>query len=377
MALPRSTYVQDDQEGVYHCFTRCVRRAFLCGFDPLTQRDFSHRKPWIVDRLRSLAALFAIEVCAYAVLATHYHAILRLRPDLAAAWSDREVARRWLTLFPPRHHPKSAPAPPSEQHIRALTDRPDRIALLRKRLCSLSWFMAQLNEFIARAANHQDQVKGRFWESRFQCQALLDEAAIASCMAYVDLNLVRAGIAPSPELSDFTSIQQRIRTWQNPSLTPNPAPSQTEPQPLHSPSLTLPASVPQNDAPVPASLPNRFPASAHPSHDWLCPIQSLPGRRGILSMTATEYFDLVDRSGRMMRSDQPGTIDPDLVPILLRIGAHPDAWLDTVSRFGSRFHLAAGLVANLRGFADRLGRRWLQGVASARAAFRPPHVQAA
>jgi hypothetical protein len=94
-------------------------------------------------------------------------------------------------------------------------------------------------------------------------------------------------------------------------------------------------------------------------------------------MTATEYFDLVDRSGRMMRSDQPGTIDPDLVPILLRIGAHPDAWLDTVSRFGSRFHLAAGLVANLRGFADRLGRRWLQGVASARAAFRPPQVQAA
>jgi hypothetical protein len=79
----------------------------------------------------------------------------------------------------------------------------------------------------------------------------------------------------------------------------------------------------------------------------------------------------------MMRSDKRGSIDPDLVPILLRIGANPDAWLDTVSRFGSRFRLAAGLVSNLRGFANRLGRRWLQGVATARAAFRPPQPQLA
>jgi hypothetical protein len=56
MALPRSKYVQEGQEGVYHCFSRCVRRAFLNGFDTLTGRDFSHRKAWLVDRLRHLAA---------------------------------------------------------------------------------------------------------------------------------------------------------------------------------------------------------------------------------------------------------------------------------------------------------------------------------
>ena len=71
MALPRSKYVQEGQEGVYHCFSRCVRRAFLCGFDTPTLRDFSHRKAWLVDRLRHLAAIFAIEVCAYAVMETH------------------------------------------------------------------------------------------------------------------------------------------------------------------------------------------------------------------------------------------------------------------------------------------------------------------
>jgi putative transposase len=91
MALPRSKYVQEGQEGVYHCFSRCVRRAFLCGFDQLTGRDFSHRKAWVVDRLRYLAAIFAIDVCAYAVMATHDHTILRTRPDIVATWSGHEV----------------------------------------------------------------------------------------------------------------------------------------------------------------------------------------------------------------------------------------------------------------------------------------------
>ena len=99
MALPRSQYVQEGQEGVYHCFTRCVRRAFLCGFDPQTGRDFSHRKSWLVDRLRFLASIFAIDVCAFAVMDTHCHYILRIRPDIVARWSDLEVAENLDTHF--------------------------------------------------------------------------------------------------------------------------------------------------------------------------------------------------------------------------------------------------------------------------------------
>ncbi len=91
MGFPRSKYVKDGQEGVYHCFSRCVRRAFLYGYDTHTNRDFSHRKAWLVDRLRCLAAIFAIEVCAYAILENHYHTILRTRPDIVATWSDWEV----------------------------------------------------------------------------------------------------------------------------------------------------------------------------------------------------------------------------------------------------------------------------------------------
>ena len=341
MALPRSTYVRVGQEGVYHCFSRCVRRAFLYGFDILTRRDFSHRKAWLVERLRYLASIFAIEVCAYAVMENHYHAILRTRPDLVARWSDREVATRWLTLFPQHRDIQGTPIPPAEKEISALVDCPERIAQLRRRLCNLSWFMGRLNEFIARAANKEDKVKGRFWESRYKCQVLLDDAAIAACMVYVDLNPIRSGLAGSPEESEFTSIQERIRLWQKQTLTTPSVPAD------------------ETQAGDRASI----------SADWLCPIQSDSGRRGILKMTAAEYIDLVDKSARMTRPDKRGAMDAGILPILLRIGVKPEVWNETVSHFGSRFCLAAGVLSNLRNFADQLGIRWLKGVTAAGAAF--------
>ncbi len=380
MGLPRSHYVQEGQEGVYHCFNRCVRRAFLCGFDALTRRDFSHRKALLVDRLRYLSAIFAIEVCAYAIMENHYHTILRTRPDIVALWSDREVATRWLTLFPHHRNLEGIPMPPDEKDISALADRSERIAQLRLRLSSLSWFNGRLNEFIARAANKEDQVKGRFWESRFKCQALLDEAAIAACMVYVDLNPIRSGLAGTPEESDFTSIQERIRAWQKETMTTASVPNDPA-QDIQSLCIDGGTQLPENTTEIAdllspgSSLADSFDAAAL-SGCWLCPIQSDSKRRGILPMTTAEYIDLVDKSGRMTRSDKRGVVDADLAPILLRIGANPEAWLDTVSRFGSRFRLAAGLLSNLRSFADQLGRRWLKGVASARVSFAslPPQL---
>jgi putative transposase len=374
MALPRSKYVKDGQEGVYHCFSRCVRRAFLYGYDAHTKQDFSHRKEWLVDRLRHLAAIFAIEVCAYAIMENHYHTILRTRPDIVASWSDLEVATRWLTLFP-RHRAKwDEPIPSFEEDILALANCPERIAKLRQRLCSLSWFMGRLNEFIARAANKEDGIKGRFWESRFKCQALLDEAAIAACMVYVDLNPIRAGAAVTPEDSDFTSIQERIRAWQKEAMMADAIVTKAV-QDLHTGSIGIEIRVPKNTGEIcnpireqVSSISQSLDIAAFSAH-WLCPISSESQRRGILQLTPAEYFDLVDRSGRIIRSEKRGAIDANLKPILQRIGANPDAWLETISRFGYKFRLAVGLLPNLRIFADQLGRRWLKGIAAARTAF--------
>lgn len=354
MALPRSKYVREGEEGVYHCFSRCVRRAFLYGYDARTGRDFTHRKAWLVNRMRHLAGIFAIEVCAYSVMGNHYHVVLRTRPDRASSWSDQEVATRWLRLFPRKNSLRRRGAPSIEQQIRALMDCPEQIAMLRRRLNSLSWFMGRLNEHIARAANKEDEVKGRFWESRFKCQALLDEAATAACMVYVDLNPVRAGRARVPEESEFTSIRERIRSWGKKETVPN---------------SNKMKETSQNGCVHTKATPDSLVEAADATADWLCPISSETGRRGILSMTTAEYFDLVDKSGRLMRSDKRGAIEADLRPILLRLGANPLTWSATISDFGDRFSLVAGLLCNLRLFADQLGRQWFRGVSAARDAF--------
>jgi putative transposase len=232
--------------------------------------------------------------------------------------------------------------------------------------------MGRLNEFIARAANKEDKVKGRFWESRFKCQALLDNAATACCMVYVDLNPIRAGLAGTPEESDYTSIQERIRAWRKATMNDGDAPCRAAGQPINPSSVGKRISTAENAATISNDVPDHLSIFAQASDDWLCPIQSESGRRGILQMTPAEYFDLVDKSGRMLRSHKRGAIDADLEPILRRIGANPDAWFETVSSFGSRFRLAAGLVSSLRNFADRLGRRWFQGAAMARTVFGSP-----
>ena len=82
----RSEVVVEEEIGVYHCIQRVVRRAFLCGVDPLTKQSFEHRKDWIRDRLEALAGLFSVEIAAFAVMSNHVHVVLRNRPDVVALW---------------------------------------------------------------------------------------------------------------------------------------------------------------------------------------------------------------------------------------------------------------------------------------------------
>ena len=159
-----------------------------------------------------LAGLFGVEVCDYAVMSNHLHIVLRNRPDVARQWSDDEVAIRWRKLFPQRDELTGEPREPDRHDVAMLTADADRLAILRSRLASLSWFMRCLCEWVARKANHEEGSFGRFWAGRFKSQPLLDESALLACSVYVDLNPVRAGIAATPEESQFTSGFDRIRS---------------------------------------------------------------------------------------------------------------------------------------------------------------------
>ena len=117
--------------------------------------------------------------------------------------SDKQIATRWCQLFPRKNESR-------ERRIKVLCEDKDKISLYRHRVCDVSWLMRCLNEGLARLSNKEDGCSGRFWQGRFRSQLLLDEAAVYTCMAYVDLNPVRAGIVPTAEKSAFTSLRYRI-----------------------------------------------------------------------------------------------------------------------------------------------------------------------
>jgi REP element-mobilizing transposase RayT len=402
-ACARRDIVDNVRVGVYHCIARCVRRAFLCGIDTYSGRDHSHRKARVLDRLCHLAGLFGIEVCGYAIMSNHLHLVLRNRPDSVEQWSDAEVALRWRKLFPVRDDVTGKPAEPDDCDLEMLTADADRLAILRQRLSSLSWFMRCLCEWVARAANLEDGSAGRFWAGRFKSQPLLDEAALLACSVYVDLNPVRAGIATTPEESQFTSGCDRILSFAGTPVGSPSANDESSVEPADRPDawlceLTLRETgvVPEIgqaelsqaaqsisialDEPSASELVNaaerrvRAGCSATVSAVLLKagstqPLAARASDQGFLPIEIKNYVMLLDWTGRELRRDKRGALPDDLAPILERLGVDRANWVDTVRDFGRLFKQAAGRASSLVSAAPRCSRRWFQGKAAARVAF--------
>jgi len=324
MTIARCRQVNIETTPYYHVIGQCVRRAFLCGFDSSSGKDYEHRRQWVIDRLELLCSVFAVQLCAFSIMSNHYHLALRLAPDQAASWSHSEVLARWEKLYgiaTPIAIGLAEDAVPAQ---RAVAE--EMIELRRERLTDLSWFMKCLNEFIARKANLEDQCTGHFWQSRFQSQALLDEKALLTCMAYVDLNPIRAAMAKSLEDSDYTSIQARIAGLKG----------QVPPLPL----------IPFEDQPE--SMENPLPYN-------LC-----------------HYLELVDWTGRLVRTDKRGSIPKDLEPILDQLGFDENAWLEGIKLFGKPTFQVVGPADQMRQAARANHRSWYRGITACQAVFGPP-----
>ena len=289
---------------------QALRRAFLCGVDHYSGQNYEHRRQWVVDRIRLLSSLFAIDVCAYAVMSNHYHLVLKLCPEQLEDLSDDQIMDRWCALFKgpllvQRYRSGESLSSPERATVS------DIVNVWRTKLASISWFMRCLNQPIAHQANREDKCTGKFWESRFTSQALKSEEALLSCMAYVDLNPIRAGMAVSPETSDCTSIKERIH-----------------------PIFRLDQAIGDQqdsgdllDFKVPLKPLLRFEGGVVDE-----------AQTGILFgyqdyQDYQDYLELVDWSGRIIRDDKRGFIDKTLPPILTRLDITPERWRINVTQF--------------------------------------------
>jgi len=304
MTRPRKELISLADTPYYHITSRCVRRAFLCGVDHYSGQSYEHRRQWVVDRIRLLSSLFAIDICAYAIMSNHYHLVLKACPEQLDALSDDDIIERWCALFKGplliQHYRSGQDLKPYEQA--AITDI---VNVWRSKLASISWFMRCLNQPIARQANLEDQCTGKFWESRFTSQALKSEEALLSCMAYVDLNPVRAGMAETPEQSEYTSIQERLQ-----------------------PGFDLLQAI-------------EVQTECGDLLDFTTPLKPLlPFEKrltgaiqsGIL-FSFREYLALLDWTGRIIRASKCGYIDNTLPPILGRLEITADQWCMNTTQF--------------------------------------------
>ena len=175
----------------------------------LDEDDSPGRKDWVDLRLKELDQIFAISVGGFSIMDNHLHFLLRIDVELASQWSAMEIARRWMTLYPPRGVDRK-PMKVTDEFLKLKADNAVWVEETRKRLSSLVWFMKCLKEPLARLANKQDGCTGAFFEGRYKSIAILDEESLLSVCAYIDLNPVAAGIVSLPEEGLHTSIKERV-----------------------------------------------------------------------------------------------------------------------------------------------------------------------
>ena len=342
MTLPRAIQVHPDTTPYYHCISRCVRQAFLMGVDHATQRCFDHRKQWVVDELAKLERIFAIDVCAYAVMSNHVHLVLRLDPEASQGWTHAELTSRARQLFPL-----------ALQGAEAAGVMDELVAEYRERLSSLSWFMRCLNERIARRANQEDGCHGRFWEGRFKSRPLLDAGALLTCMSYVDLNPVHAGIADSLAASDFSSIQARLAVVGRDL-------SGTSRRPV---SESGPVCVEESHS-GPRLL---------PFEDQSTMTKASGARAGaFLPFSLHAYVELVRFSGQAIRGNKRGALPSTLAAVVRGVGLCADHWGDTLRTLGTVQFAALGERHLIDTEAARRGRTRASGASWVKQAYAAP-----
>ena len=172
------------EPAAYHVMSRTA----LDGF-PLMDVE----KDFLVNLIRAKSRLYFVEIIGFCVMGNHFHMLVRMLPD--SDFSDAEITRRVVLKYGN-----------DRQFSKA------RIPFFREKWSSLSEFVREIKQEFSRFYNKRHGRRGFFWGDRFKSVIVENGETLVNCLAYIDLNPVRAGIAARPEDYRWNSIGRHVRT---------------------------------------------------------------------------------------------------------------------------------------------------------------------
>jgi hypothetical protein len=324
--------------------------------------------------MQHLASVFGIDVLAYAILQDQLQIVMRNRPDVVNTWSERDVASRWLKVFPGRRIDEQL-ASPTPIEAERMAKNAERMRIIRTRLSDPSWFMKALCEPIARMANKQDESHGNFWEGRFKAITITDEAALLACTAHVDLHAAWAAISAAANAAENESnldLELSGNETVQDSKVASTDSSNGRSDKAATPTVATKASA--NSSAL-ASIQEILPTVRE---EWLVPLTMKPTDRGrvlpsrsharasdlgFLSIEWDDYRELL-RWTSLQREPVKKTLMPmELVFILRGLGIESSMWVDLILGYMKYFGQgrAAGSPQSLKRSAQSHDCKFFRG----------------
>jgi REP element-mobilizing transposase RayT len=168
------------EPAIYHVISRTALGGFVLGDE---EKDF------LLDLIKRLSSVYFAEVLGFSLMGDHFHLAVRMHPD--DEFPNREVQRRYR-----RYHGARSKRTASQEQIPGL----------REKWASLSEYVREIKQGFTRWYNKRSGRRGFFWAERFKSVIVDRGEALVSCLAYIDLNPVRAGLVEEPDAYPWCSL---------------------------------------------------------------------------------------------------------------------------------------------------------------------------
>ena len=174
----------NDETAVYHVMSRTALDGFPLGD---IEKDF------MLDLIRQYSTLYFVEILGFCLMGNHFHLLVKMFPEYK--FTNEDIKKRYVGFYGSDR---------SFAH--------GQIPSLREKLSNLSEFVREIKVGFTRYYNHRHNRRGYFWGDRFKSVIVEKGETLINCLAYIDLNPLRAGLVDRPEQYRWNSLGYHIQT---------------------------------------------------------------------------------------------------------------------------------------------------------------------